>query len=107
MQGVLLTDSLMNGCPDDAIERLKVNQGLKELDVQSFPGYTTEKLIGGNGEIHSLMLKKAYDRVFLVCGANDFNHNNDDCHVMKCKSIAKECEDLLHTICNQFPTDKR
>ena len=55
MLGVLLTDSLMCGCPDDAIERLRVNQGLKELDVQCFPGYTTGKLIGGNGEIHSLI----------------------------------------------------
>ena len=43
---------------------------------------------------------------FLVSGANDFNHNNDDCYIRKCKSIAKECQDHLYSFCSQFPQSK-
>ena len=85
--GLLLADSLMRGCSVAARRLLIRNYGLSELNVRCFPGKTTDQLIGGNGEVHSLMLEKSYDYVFLVAGANDFNRNEDDCHVMKCKLI--------------------
>ena len=82
------------------------NYGLSELNVRCFPGKTTDQLIGGNGEIHPLMQEKRYDYVFLVAGANDFNRNEDDCHVMKCKMIARVRSDLVHGFCTQYPFTK-
>ena len=104
--GLLLADSLMKGCSFAARRLLIKNYGLSELNVHCFPGKTTNQLIGGNGEIHNLMQDKSYDFVFLVAGANDFNHNEDDCHVMKCKSIARMRNDLVHGFCTQYPLTK-
>ena len=106
MKGLVISDSLMRGCPDDAIHQLKSNWGFSELDLQCFPGYTTSKIIGGDGEIHSLMVKNTYDHVFLVTGANDFNNNADDCPVLKFKTIAKEVNDLLHSVSTLYPNTK-
>ena len=79
MNGIILSDSLMLGCPNDALEQLKFNYGLTEVDVRCFPGFTTGQLIGGNGEIHSILQQKTYDYIFLVSGSFDFNIDNDDC----------------------------
>ena len=102
MKGLLLTDSLLKSSPDDAIESLKVNHGLSQLDVACYPGFTTRQLIGGDGVVHHIMTKNVYDHIFLVSGVNDFSNNADDCHVLKFKSIAKELNDLIHTFCNQY-----
>ena len=106
MRGLIISDSLMRGCPIDSVDFLKSNWGFSELDLECFPGCTTSQIIGGNGEIHSLMGKHAYDHVFLVCGANDFNNNADDCPVFKFKSIAQELKDLLHSVSQLYPKTK-
>ena len=104
--GLLLADSLMRGCSIAARRLLMKNYGLSELHVRCFPGKTTDQLLGGNGEVHTLMQEKSYDYVFLVAGANDFNRNEDDCHVMKCKMIARVRSDLVHGFCTQYPITK-
>ena len=106
MRGLIISDSLMRGCPKQAICDLKNNQGLSELDLLCFPGYTIGQIIGGDGEIHSLMQKNMYDQVFLICGSNDLNNNTDDCPVLKFKSIAKELNDLLHSVSSLYPNTK-
>ena len=106
MKGLIISDSLMRGCPKQAICDLKNNQGLSELDLLCFPGYTIGQIIGGDGEIHSLMQKNTYDQVFLICGSNDLNNNTDDCPVLKFKSIAKELNDLLHSVSSLYPNTK-
>ena len=104
--GLLLSDSLMRGCSFAARRLLMKNYRLSELNVQCFPGKTTDQLLGGNGEVHTLMQEKSYDYVFLVAGANDFNRNEDDCHMMKCKMIARVRSDLVHGFCTQHPITK-
>ena len=106
INGLLLTDSLLKECSFKARRLLIKNYRLNELNVRSFPGKTTDQLIGGNGEIHALMRDKSYDYVYLVAGANDFNRNEDDCHVMKCKMIARMRHDLVHGFCTQYPFTK-
>ena len=93
----------MKFCPVEAQAELIDGYGLSELDVEWFPGKTTRELIGGDGEVHSLLRAKQYDRVFLVSGANCFNRNSDDCPFRKCRMVADQIKDLIHSFCQQYP----
>ena len=102
MNGLILSDSLLSGCPLDSINSLRKNHSLDSLDLKCFPGFTMGQLIGGNGEIHSLMQQKLYDQVFVVAGANNFSNDVEDDHVVKCKFIAQEFKDLFHSVCQLY-----
>ena len=102
MNGLILSDSLLSGCPLDSINSLRKNHSLDSLDLKCFPGFTMGQLIGGNGEIHSLMQQKLYDQVFVVAGANNFSNDVEDDHVVKCTFIAQEFKDLFHTVCQLY-----
>ena len=103
MTGLLISDSLMKFCPEEAQAKLMNSYDLRELDVKVYPGKTTRELIGVEGEVHSLLRAKQYDRVFLVSGANCFNRNSDDCPFRKCRTVADQIKDLIHSFCQQYP----
>ena len=66
MNGLLLADSLMKQCSITAWQLLIKNYHLSELNVRSFPGKTTDQLIGGNGEIHALMFSWWLELMILI-----------------------------------------
>ena len=75
---LLLADSLLRNCEAECKAFFKTEYDFDHFDFKSFPGKTTEELIGPYGEFPKL--EKDYDLLFLVSGANDFNRNHDSDH---------------------------
>ena len=94
----------MKKCELKTLKSLANSYAIDQLELKVFPGKTTQELIGPGGEIHKLMAISHYDFIFLVSGANDFNRNQDFCPILKCKSVARTIEELLHLFSQNYPS---